>query len=94
METDSSVSNNPLKSDLKLTLEKLEQDGMVVSCDIAIPVVTKIVKLNSCNIDTDGAVDVDTGVFIAPQDGVYKTSFTGELSYLPPGSPSPVLFKV
>ena len=80
VETDSSISNNPLKSKLRLTVEKLEEDGMVASCDISTPVVTKLVKLNTCNIDTDGAVDVKTGVFIAPQDGVYKTSFTGKLS--------------
>ena len=41
--------------------------------------VTKLVKLNTCNIDTDGAVDVKKGLFITPQDGVYKTSFTGKL---------------
>ena len=79
VETDSSISNNPLKSELRLTLEKLDQDGMIASCDISIPVVTKLVKLHTCNIDTNGAVDVKTGVFLAPQDGVYKTSFTGEL---------------
>ena len=78
-ETDSSISNNPLKSKVHLTIQKLENSGMIVSCDIATPVVTKLVKLNSCGIDTDGVVDKSTGVFVAPQDGVYKTSFTGAI---------------
>ena len=80
VESDSSMSDKPLKTNLKLTMEKLDEEGMYASCDIKVPVVTKLVKLNTCNIDTDGAVDVKTGVFTAPQDGVYKTSFNGEMS--------------
>merc|ERR1719154_42641 len=77
IESDSSLSAKPLKANLKLTMEKLDEDGMYSSCDIKVPVVTKLVKLNTCNIDTVGAVDVKTGVFRAPRDGVYKTSFNG-----------------
>merc|ERR1712025_1204324 len=64
---------------VSLSLSLLDPSSLLSFCLLSLPIKSKLVRFSACRINSRNAVDPNTGIFSAPQDGVYRIAFSGML---------------